>query len=212
MDSDALIAALARDTARVPHHDAERRLAAGILLGALVTLLLLIGWLGVRPDLKAAAGGAVFWGKAAYAFALGLVGLILTVQLARPECQRLRGAGLIAAPVGLLLLLAAAELTGAAPAARAGLVSDPSWSNVPRILILSVPIFAGVVWAFRRLAPTRLRAASAAAGLAAGGFAATLYCLYGQQVSPTFILTRYTLAIALASAAGALLGPRLLRW
>jgi hypothetical protein len=86
------------------------------------------------------------------------------------------------------------------------------WTCVPLIAGLSVPLFGGLIWALRQMAPTRLRAASAAAGLAASGFAATLYCLYCQQVSPTYILTRYTLAIALFSAAGALIGPRLLRW
>lgn len=212
MDTDRLIEALARHTVAVSPHEVQRRLGAGVFAGALVALLLVVCGLGFRPDLGTVSSGGLFWGKAAYPFALGLIGLMLTSQLARPDSQRLRRSWLIAAPIGLLLIVAAAELARAAPAARAALVVDPVWTCVPLILMLAVPPMAGLVWAFRRMAPTRLRATGAAAGLAAGGFAATLYCLYCQQLSPTYVLTRYTVAIALASAAGALLGPRLFRW
>jgi hypothetical protein len=212
MNTDALIEALARDTAPVPRRALERRLAAGLAAAAAAALALLVAGLGFRPDLAAAASGAAFWAKAAYPFSLGLGGLMLSAQLARPDSGRLRHSWLLAIPVGLLLAFAAAELAGAAPAARAGLVLDPLWICLPLVLVLAVPLLAGLVWAHRTLAPTRPTAAGAAAGLAAGGFAATLYCLYCQQASPTYILTRYTVAIALASAAGALLGRRLMRW
>jgi hypothetical protein len=212
MNTDALIESLARQTSPVPRHTLERRLGAGILAGTAIALLLLLSGLGTRPDLEQAAGGTVFWGKASYTLALGLAGVILAAQLARPDAGRLRGSSLATAPVLVLMLFAAAEMSEAAAPAREQLVLGPRWICLPLILMLSAPIFAGVVWAFRRMAPTRLRAAGAAAGLASGGFAATLYGLYCQQVSPTYILTRYTVAVALASAAGALLGPRLLRW
>ena len=80
------------------------------------------------------------------------------------------------------------------------------------VFVLSVPIFAGLLWSFRRLAPTRLRLAGATAGLAAGGWAAMLYCLHCPEVSAIFVLTWYTLGIGMACALVALLGPRLLRW
>jgi hypothetical protein len=80
------------------------------------------------------------------------------------------------------------------------------------LLTLALPIFAGLLRSFRRLAPTRLRAAGAAAGLAAGAWAAAIYCLHCPEVSALFVLTWYSLGILLATAAGALLGPRLMRW
>jgi hypothetical protein len=212
MDTDSLIEALARDTAPVPRRSLEHRLAAGLIAGAGVALLLLVAGLGVRPDILDAAGTIGFWAKAAYTSSLALVGLLLVARLARPETQRLRRAWLIAAPPLLLAVFASAELAAAPRSVRSELLFDPVWTCVPLIAGLSVPLFGGLIWALRQMAPTRLRAASAAAGLAASGFAATLYCLYCQQVSPTYILTRYTLAIALFSAAGALIGPRLLRW
>jgi hypothetical protein len=212
MDTDALIEALARDTVPVPRQAAERRLATGIGAGALVTLLLVIGALGVRPDLSQAAVGPVFWGKASYSLSLALVGFVLLVQLARPDTPRIRWGLAVLAPVGICLGFVVAELLAAPSGERAGLVGNPPWYCVPLILTLAAPVFAGLVWAFRRLAPTRLRGAGAAAGLVSGGAASTIYGLYCQQVSPTAVFTRYTLAIALAAAAGAWLGPRLLRW
>ena len=56
------------------------------------------------------------------------------------------------------------------------------------------------------------KACKAAAGLAAGAFAATVYCMHCPEVSAIFVLTWYSLGILLAASLGALLGPRLLRW
>lgn len=212
MDTEALIEQLARGARPVPPYALQRRLALGICGGALASALLLLGGLGLRPDLQAAIYGTGLWAKAAYTSGLGLAGLLLTVQLARPDSERLRFLWLLAIPVALAVMSSATELAGATSVARSELLLAPKWTCVPLILMLSAPIYAGLVSALRRLAPTRLGAAGAAAGLTAGGFAATIYCLYCQQISPTYVLTRYTLAIALAAAAGAALGPRLLRW
>jgi hypothetical protein len=80
------------------------------------------------------------------------------------------------------------------------------------VFLLSVPIFGGLLWSFRRLAPTQLRLAGATAGLTAGAWGATLYCLHCPESSAIFVLTWYTLGMVLAAGAGAMLGPRLLRW
>ena len=80
------------------------------------------------------------------------------------------------------------------------------------VFLLSLPIFGGLLWSFRSLAPTRLRLAGATAGLTSGAWAATLYCLHCPEVSAIFVLTWYTLGMVLAALAGAILGPRLMRW
>jgi hypothetical protein len=88
-----------------------------------------------------------------------------------------------------------------------------SWMVCPwLVLALAAPIFIGLLWSFRTLAPPRLRAAGAAAGLAAGAWAATLYCLHCPEASALFLLTWYSLGIVLAAGVGALLGPRWLHW
>ena len=212
MNTDALIEALARDTRPLSARSIERRLGVGIAAGGAAALLLLLAFLGTRPDLQAAAAKPMFWGKAAYPLALGAIGLVLAAQLARPDIGRLRWIWLLPLPFMPLMALAGAELIRASPAARAEILFDPAWKCLPLIAMLAAPVFAGLVWSFRRLAPTQLRAAGAALGLTAGGVGAAVYCLYCQQISPAYLLTRYTAAIALVSAAGALLGPRLLRW
>jgi hypothetical protein len=88
-----------------------------------------------------------------------------------------------------------------------------SWMVCPWIVLaLALPIFAGLLWSFRRFAPTRLRAAGAAAGLTAGAWGAAIYCLHCPEVTAIFVLTWYSLGVLLAAGLGAVLGPRLLRW
>jgi hypothetical protein len=75
-----------------------------------------------------------------------------------------------------------------------------------------VPLLVGVLAALRYGAPTRPRLAGAAAGLLAGGLAATLYAAHCPDDSPLFVVTWYSLAIAMVVIAGSLIGPRVLRW
>jgi hypothetical protein len=212
MTPDTLIDQLVRDAAPVHRHWFERRLGVGLLVGIVVALILVVTLLGTRPDLPAAVAGSTFWLKAAYTASLGMLGLGLAMQVARPERRRLRGIGLVALPLGAAALFSFLEFMHVAGPAQIDLLLGPRWICLPLILMLSVPLFAALTWVLRKMAPTNLRAAGAAIGLTAGGFAATAYCLYCQQVSPTYVLSRYTVAIMLATAIGALLGPRILRW
>ena len=157
--------------------------------------------------------GPAFWIKWGYTLSLSAVALAVTAQLARPDTGRVRGLWLIAVPVMLLACLGFLELARTPPSAWLTMWLGQSWKTCPwRVLSLSAPIFAGLLWSFRKLAPSRLRAAGAAAGLSAGAFAATVYCLHCPEVSAIFVLTWYSLGILLATLLGALLGPRLLRW
>ncbi|MGF7151090.1 hypothetical protein FHS96_004751 [Sphingomonas zeicaulis] len=213
MKTEDLIADLARDTRRVPRSTVGRRIAIGLVLGALASALLVTVWMGIRPDLGKAMRGFPFWMKWGYTLSLTLAALVVTVQLARPDSDRLRGLWLTAIPIALLAMICLFELACTPPADWLAMWLGHSWTSCPwRVLSLAVPIFAGLLWSFRQLAPTRLRAAGAAAGLTAGAFAATVYCLHCPEVSAIFVLTWYSLGILLAAALGAVLGPRLLRW
>jgi hypothetical protein len=75
-----------------------------------------------------------------------------------------------------------------------------------------VPAFIAVFWALRGLAPTRLRLAGACGGLLAGTIATAAYCVHCPEMQVPFWATWYTLGMLLPTAAGAALGPRLLRW
>jgi hypothetical protein len=213
MNTDDLIAQLSSDVPPVRRHMLGWRIAVGILVGMLVSGAYVVLAMGVRPDIGTAMHGFSFWMKWGYTISLAIAALIMTAQLARPDSGRLRWLWLMGIPVLLLAGLGVAELVRTPPGDWLAMWLGQSWMVCPwRVLALAMPIFVGLLWSFRRLAPTRLRAAGAAAGLAAGAFAATVYCIHCPEVSAIFVLTWYSLGILLASSLGALLGPRLLRW
>lgn len=211
MKTDALINMLARDAGPVPRALAARRLSPAAAAGLLVSSAIAIAWFGAIPAQMFAT--AVPWTKMAYAGALALAAGWLTARLSRPAAP-------IAQPrrVTVLVLLSMALIGGvslaSAPAGtRMDAVLGESWSTCPwSVLALSVPALAASLWAVRGLAPTRLRAAGFAAGLLAGSVGAFGYSLSCPEASPAFVAIWYTLGIAFTGAAGAILGPRVLRW
>ncbi|WCT74502.1 DUF1109 domain-containing protein [Sphingomonas naphthae] len=213
MNTDDLISRLAADVPPVPRHAIGRRLTIGVVMGMLVSLFYVVTMMGVRPDLQIAVHGFAFWMKWAYTISLSFAAVVVTSQLARPDSDRMRWVWLVAIPVLLLASVGVWELVRTPRADWLAMWLGASWMVCPwRVLALAMPIFVGLLWSFRKLAPTRLRAAGAAAGLAAGAFAATVYCVHCPEVSAIFVLTWYSLGILLATTLGALLGPRLLRW
>lgn len=213
MKTDALIEKLAATVAPVPQRALERRLLFGLLGGGAITLSLIAIILGFRDDLGLAMRGFAFWLKWAYTISLGTGAVIMVARLARPEPVRLLEYWPVALPFFFLAAVSIAEMAHVPSGEWLAMWLGRTWKKCPWIvLMLSGPIFIGLLWSFRRLAPTRLRAAGAAAGLAAGAWAATLYCLHCPEVSAIFVLTWYTLGIMVAAGIGALIGPRVLRW
>jgi hypothetical protein len=210
--TEDLIALLAAASPRVDPHAAAQRLALGLAVGGAATAACTVLILGLRPDLGQALGGMSFWMKAAYTLALAGFGILGVAQIGRPEAGA-PDPRWVLLPFGLLAVAAGHELAMASPDHRMTLLLGESWRACPRnILLLAVPLYMGLLWVFRRLAPTRLRAAGAIAGLASGGVAATIYGLHCPETSMLFVLVWYSLGIALAVLAGALLGRRLLSW
>jgi hypothetical protein len=213
MNTEQLILNLSADVPRVYRHALIERIASGVGGGALVALMLVVAILGVRPDLQHAMQAFSFWMKWAYTISLGAGALYAVIRLSRPTPSSLCGLWLLAVPILLLIGVGIGELANTPRSEWLSLWQGRSWKVCPRLLLtLAVPIFVGLLWSSHRLAPTRLHAAGAAAGLAAGATAATIYGLHCAEVSALFVLTWYSLGMLLAAAAGAMLGPRLLRW
>jgi hypothetical protein len=213
MRTEELIASLATSVKPVSPHAVGQRIAVGMIGGAVFTVLLIVAVLGLRPDFETAARGFPLWMKLMYTASLGLLAVGATSSLARPDAKSLRWLWLLAVPILLLAGICIAEIMYAPKGAMLAMWLGQSWKFCPWIvLILSLPIFAGLLWSYRRFAPTRLRAAGATAGLSAGAFAAALYCLHCPEVSAMFVLTWYSLGIGLTTLLGAWVGPRLLRW
>jgi hypothetical protein len=212
MRTTDLIELLASDVRATPPGVVSRRLLAALAAGGLVTLAIVALGLHCQP-LLAAAQQPWFWMKAAYTGLLTLAGTVIVRRLSVPGA-RLGAAPVAAALIVLAMLaLAAGQILSAAPAARLALWLGHTWKVCsPLILLLALPIYACLIAAIRRLAPTRLALTGAAAGFAAGALAATLYGLHCPEQAAAFVATWYTLGIAAAAGFGAITGRRLLRW
>lgn len=213
MKTDDLVMLLATGEGRVERHAAARRYAAAIAVGVVAAGALMLGVLGVRPDLAEAMRMPMFWAKIGYVVALGAASLLALLRLSRPGARLDRVLPALAVPVLAMWALAAIVLLGAAPDLRAGLLLGETWAECPFLIaMLSVPMFVAALWAMRGLAPTRLPLAGAAAGLLSGSIGGLVYCLHCPEMEAPFIGTWYLLGMLIPAATGALLGRRVLRW
>lgn len=213
METERLIDRLAADVAPAPPRMVPRRIAMTALAGGALALVAVVFWLGVRPDLIRAMGGATFWMKAAYAAILGMAGFACTERLARPIGSPRNGILLAVGALGVLAAIGVATLIAAPPGERMAMWLGHSWRRCPlNILALAIPTLALALLAMRRFAPTRLTAAGAAAGLFAGGVAATIYGLHCGETAPVFVVTWYSLGVAFSAGLGAAVGRWALRW
>lgn len=210
MRTDELIAALAADPRPAPAVGATlARLLPAAGLASLAMLAL--AW-GLRPGLGAAMADPVVAAKALIPAAAAAAAVAGALRLARPEGRA--GAGLALA--GLLGLAAALALGALAATPRAewgeavrGTTLLACLRSIPALAVLPV---AATLLALRRGATTRPRRAGLLAGLGGGALAAALYALHCPEDSPLFYVPWYGAGILASGAAGALLGPRLLRW
>ncbi len=213
MKTDELIDLLARGPVAADPRAAGRTWGMAAALGAVCATVLVLLALGLRPDLAQAAHAPMFWGKAGFVAALALLALPLGRRLGRPGAR----AGLLGwapvLPVLALWALAFAALGSAAPQERAALVLGTTWAVCPvAIVVLSLPGFVLAMRAMARMAPTRLRAAGAVAGLLSGAIGATAYSLHCPEMAAPFLAVWYVGGVLAVAALGALLGPRVLRW
>ena len=213
MKTDDLIAALAHDVEPAPPHAVARRIGVGIALGAVLSTAILFLWLGVRPDLMPAMATGPFWMKFAYVLSLAALGFGLIDRLARPDGDGAVFAKLIIVPMVVMAALAVYQLAGASGDLRLTMLLGGSYRVCAlNIVIVSSPVFVGVIWAMRSLAPTRLALAGAAAGVLAGAVGAFIYAFHCTEVAAPFMSIWYTMGIALVGIVGALLGRSILRW
>ena len=213
MNTGELVSLLAANAAPMDRTTVARRLGLALAWGGLGATLLMAVTLGVRPDIGAVALMPMFWMKLAFPASLAAAEVFAVERLSRPG-MRLGGvwAGLVV-PVLLVWAMALAELVKTAPAQRDALVFGNTWISCPlNIAMLSLPVFAGVFWAIKGLAPTRLALTGAAAGLLAGAVGAFVYAFHCPETAAPFLGIWYVAGIAIPVLTGAVLGRRLLHW
>jgi hypothetical protein len=211
--ADDLIDRLAADLSPVPRQALARTLFGWSAIGVLAAAVLMLAWLGLRPDLMEASGTMMFWSKFAYTTIFAILGGLAALNLARP------GGSLRRQAVGIVLLVALMGLGGIVqmlvmgPEHMRTLVVGGSALVCPfYIVALSVPVYALTAWAMRRAAPTNPTLAGFAAGLFAGAAATWVYAFHCTESGMPFVTIWYTTGILIAAGLGALIGRWALRW
>lgn len=213
MTQAALIEALCADLIPVTPVPPARDIGRGALLGAGATLLAVLAAWGVQPGIDQGQPLAAFLLKAGAMIAIAAIALRSLAAQARPGASpiaMLPGLGLV---IAALCFVALGQMLAAHQAGAGQLLYGQSWQACSwRIAALSFPPLGGLFWALRQQAPVDLRRAGATAGLLAGSIAAAVYALACSEQSAAFVLCWYGLGIGIATLAGALAGPRVLRW
>jgi hypothetical protein len=212
MDTNELIRAIAAD-ARRPGMPMRRAWQIAVLAAILLAALAFLSMLGPRHDIGEALSTMRFPFKFVVTLTLAASALALLRGLSRP---------IDAAPTRLLLLLLAPALLAFAIATELLVVPPSQWvvrmigtnslsclTFIPLIGLAPLAIFLATL---RYGAPTQPAIAGAVAGLLAGGVSASFYALHCPDDSPLFLSVWYTAAIAILTAIGAMVAPRIAQW
>jgi len=212
MKTEELIAMLSTNVEPVDHRSTVRSIGTAVAASAVLVMAAVILALGLRTDLM---GASFIFLLLKVGFLIGILvpaSLYLT-RLSRPGGERRTSVALIAVPFIALMLLAAVSLTFSPRSHWNHMVVGDQWLEcLISIPLIAVAPFAMIIWAVRRAAPTNLARTGAFAGLLAGCLSAAGYALHCADDSAPFVALWYGGTIALCTAAGWKLGPRLLRW
>ena len=215
MKTENLIRMLATNAEPVKSRSAAAAYAPALGAGALGSLaVMLFGLdLGFRTDLQQAIQLPMFWVKLTLPLATALLALAVVARLSRPGTPVGRWPMLLPMPSLLIWVLAALSLLNVTSDSRPSLILGSSWAECAYyIAIISLPSFGAAIWAIKQMAPIRLAASGAAAGMLAGGIGATVYAFHCSEMEPAFLAIWYVLGMLIPGAAGAAMGRWLLRW
>lgn len=215
MTTDELIAALARTPETATPNRLYRRIAFALVLGLVLGLVLVRMFMGFRPDIGVAAPMVAM--KAGFSALIATFAGGLALRLAKPIGQDKGTMARLVSPFILVVTAAIAigviTLMATEPGHRFAAFTGGGfpWCII-LIPICGLPAALLLVWAMREAAPTRLALAGAAIGALSGGVGAMVYAMFCSVDSVSFVTIWYVVGIGLASALGALVGVRLLRW
>lgn len=213
MKTDDLVAMLSTSVEPVDRMLVVRTVGIAVAAASVLAFAFMLIGLGIRPDLITVRAFMFLLLK--LAFTVGVVGVasVYLTRLALPGGERKTSSIMVAMPFLAIVLLAAMSLSFAPSSYWDKMIVGDQWLEC----LLSIPIiailpFAITIWAVRRAAPTDLARTGAFAGLISGGVSAMAYALHCTDDSLPFVAVWYGGTIALCTFAGAILGPRLLRW
>jgi hypothetical protein len=196
--TNELISMLSSQVDPVDTREVVRNVRAAIVIGAAASLLAVVFVLGVRTDLS---------------LSIVILASHYLVKYIRPGGEfRVRFA-LTVLPFLAAMIIAVISLAAAPRSHWETMVFGSYWLEcLIAIPTVAVVPFAAIMAAVRLAAPTDLVHTGALAGLVAGGVSATAYALHCMDDLLPFIALWYGGTIVLCTVAGAVLGPKLLRW
>lgn len=211
MKTNDLISLMAEDSpVRMP---LGRLFALALTIGIAVSVILLLSTVGIRPNIVDSIETARVLFKILVTLALAISASSLVFRIGRPGVPLRLSAWSLLLPFAALVIAIIGEMTVVPEAAwHTSMIGQHAAFCVFFIPVLSLVPLAGFILALRNGAPASPRLAGAVAGLAAGAVAAAIYAWHCPDDSPMFVAAWYSLAISIVTAAGALLGGRLLRW
>jgi len=212
METDRLIRTLAADNA-YRTRPVGFVLALALLAAAPFSVAMFFAELGIRPDALTAMRNPFFDLKFLVTLALAISAMAVSLHLSRPEASAYGWAWLLLIPAGLLVAGLVSELMMPQQLPMmTRLIGSNSRICMTAVPLMSLPLLAAALIGLRHGAPSRPALTGAVAGLLSAGLAATLYASHCTDDSPLFVATWYTIATALVTAIGALVGSRVLRF
>ncbi|OZI19773.1 hypothetical protein CAL26_19560 [Bordetella genomosp. 9] len=213
MRTQDLVTRLAGNLAPVPRNAVPRTLNRALMAGLAGNTALLVALYGFGSDMPEQLLTAMFWMRLAFPLAIIAAALKLTERLARPGAPSALAWLTAIAPIATMLLVAAGFQAATPSDYRLQLVVGAGWrTTTAGVVLLSLPSLATAMHALKNLAPTRLAAAGAGAGVLAGAQGLLVYSLYCPEMPVSFWSVWHVLAIAVTTGIGAAMAPRYLRW
>ncbi|CAH1668886.1 DUF1109 domain-containing protein [Chelatococcus asaccharovorans] len=211
MKTDDLIRGLAADTRRERSLESGLARALGIGLAGAVALFALI--LSPRAGMPGLMMEPRILLKFIVTLSLAATSIWLALRLVRPGADARPLVWALAIPAGALMLgvvteLVVTPLQGWMP----GLFGHSAIYCLSLVTLMAAPVLVSALYALKRGAPEHPMLAGAAGGALAGSLGAALYALHCVDDSPLFVLVWYGIAIGFVTAAGALIGRRVLSW
>lgn len=212
MRTDELIEALSKELKPVEPNSLRNVLLWPLLAGIVASIMLMALVLGLRHDLRDSLASPGMWLKLAYSLALAVIGLSIVERSARPGADTARYWALILVPCLGMALASVVQLSAPHSDMQALVLGHSSRVCAVLVTLTALPILVASFLALRRLAPTRLTLAGAAAGFFAGAAGAFIYAFHCTEAAAPFIAIWYTLGVVLTTLIGAISGQTLLRW
>lgn len=216
MNTDRLIDMLSANLEPVSRRQLEKTLILAIVTGGVAAFGLMLATVGPRPDLYSTAH--LEWSAVKALFALSVIGAAapFLARSMRPGLESGTHWVLVFFPFVAAITAALAMLILGSPQAQRAMLLGATPLSPARcflcILFFAAIPLAGLIWALREGAPTRLKVCGAIAGVVAGGIGAATYALACTSDTIPFIAIWYGAAIAICAVVGAQLGPWFLRW